>query len=187
MLGEEFPAVLGAALQGDETAFERLYQDAHPPLLRYLRSLARDVAEDAANETWLELARRGFDGPETAFRAWLFSVARHKVIDHVRREARRPARPSTEQELEPHATPLPDVADAVVEDDVTQRTLALVRQLPPDQAEAVLLRVMAGLDYAEVAAVMDRSTGAVPVLVHRGLARLRESVPPTRRSQKVTP
>jgi DNA-directed RNA polymerase specialized sigma24 family protein len=47
-----------------------------------------------------------------------------------------------------------------------------VRTLPADQAEAVLLRVLAGLDYPAVAEVMDRSTGAVRVLVHRGLKRL---------------
>jgi RNA polymerase sigma-70 factor (ECF subfamily) len=50
--------------------------------------------------------------------------------------------------------------------------LALVRRLPPDQADAVLLRVVGDLDVAEVAAVMGRSQGSVRVLVHRGLRRL---------------
>jgi len=177
MLGEEFPEVLRAALDGDENAFARLYRDAHPPLLRYLTTLSPQYAEDAASETWLELARSRdtFAGPELGFRAWLFSVARHKVVDRVRYEARRPSTPS--DDLEPLGSTSPDVADRVVEDDATARALALVRTLPPDQAEAVLLRVMAGLDYPEVAQVMDRSTGAVRVLVHRGLRRLQDRLP----------
>jgi RNA polymerase sigma-70 factor, ECF subfamily len=178
MLGEEFPEVLRAALAGDEHAFSRLYRDAQPPLLRYLGVLSPLYAEDAASETWLELARSRtpFDGPELAFRAWLFSVARHKVIDRVRYESRRPSSPT--DDLEPFASLAPDAADAVIEGDSTARAVALVRTLPQDQAEAVLLRVMVGLEYAEIADVMDRSTGAVRVLVHRGLRRLQREASP---------
>ena len=100
----------------------------------------------------------------------MFAIARRKLIDRVRYEARRPA---TSWDLGDDAGPVErDVAEEVVELDATERALALVRTLPADQAEAVLLRVVAGLDYAGVAEVMDRSTGAVRVLVHRGLKRL---------------
>lgn len=176
MLGDDFPVVLAGALGGDEHAFARLYIDAHPPLLRYLRGMSADLAEDAASECWLEVARGldGFTGPEPAFRAWLFAIARRKVIDRIRYETRRPS--ASWDDLDSVAPASRDVADVVVEEDETQRALALVRTLPVDQAEAVLLRVVAGLDYAEVAEVMDRSTGAVRVLVHRGLKRLQASV-----------
>ena len=50
--------------------------------------------------------------------------------------------------------------------------LALVRQLPPEQADAVLLRVVVDLDVSQVAEVMGRSEGSVRVLTHRGLRRL---------------
>ena len=176
MLGEQFTSVLRAALTGDESAFAALYRDAHPPLLRYLSTLSPQWAEDAASEAWLELARprEPFDGPEPAFRAWLFTVARHKVVDRVRYEARRPA--ISTDDLEPFTAPTDDIAGQVIADDDTQRALALVRTLPTDQAEAVLLHVMVGLGYAEIAQVMDRSSGAVRVLVHRGLRRLRSSI-----------
>jgi RNA polymerase sigma-70 factor (ECF subfamily) len=48
----------------------------------------------------------------------------------------------------------------------------MIATLPPDQAEAILLRVVAGLDVAQVADVMGRSPGAVRVLTHRGLKTL---------------
>jgi RNA polymerase sigma-70 factor, ECF subfamily len=175
MLRDDFPEVLAGALEGDEHAFGRLYVDAHPPLLRYLRGMSAELAEDAASETWLEVARGldGFTGPEPAFRAWLFAIARRKVIDRIRYETRRPS--ASWEDLDSVAPLLRDVADEVVQEDETRRALALVRTLPADQAEAVLLRVVAGLDYADVAQVMDRSTGAVRVLVHRGIKRLQAS------------
>jgi RNA polymerase sigma-70 factor (ECF subfamily) len=175
MLGDDFPGVLEGALSGDERAFGRLFTDMQPPLLRYLRGMAPELAEDAASETWLEVARGldAFTGPEPAFRAWMFAIARRKVIDRIRYENRRPS--ASWEDLDPITPPLRDVADQVVDEDETRAALALVRTLPTDQAEAVLLRVVGGLDYAEVARVMDRSAGAVRVLVHRGLKRLQST------------
>jgi RNA polymerase sigma-70 factor (ECF subfamily) len=153
--------------------------------------MSPDLAEDAASEAWLEVSRGldGFTGPEPAFRAWLFAIARRKVIDRIRYEARRPS--SAWEDLDPIAPIQRDAADEVVEDDATRRALDLVRTLPRDQAEAVLLHVMAGLDYADVAQMMGRTTGAVRVLVHRGLRRLQRgfdetSGPSTTPEQAVT-
>ena len=172
VLGESFEAALAGARRGDDVAFALLYRDIQPALLRYLRVMSIELAEDAASETWLEVARGldGFQGPEPAFRGWLFAIARRKLIDRVRYEARRPS--SAWDDLDDVGPRQRDVAEHVVELDDTERALALVRTLPPDQAEAVLLRVVAGLDYAAVAEVMGRSSGAVRVLVHRGLKRL---------------
>jgi RNA polymerase sigma-70 factor (ECF subfamily) len=65
-----------------------------------------------------------------------------------------------------------DVEGDALERSTTDRAVALIAQLPPDQAEAVMLRVVSGLDVARVAAIMDRSPGSVRVLCHRGLKRL---------------
>jgi RNA polymerase sigma-70 factor (ECF subfamily) len=172
VLGDSYAAALEGARRGDEQAFALLYRDIHPNLLRYLRGMSVELAEDAASETWLEAARSldSFEGPEAAFRGWLFAIARRKLIDRVRYESRRPS--SAWDEVEDAGPVQRDIAEDVVELDATDRALALVRTLPPDQAEAVLLRVVAGLDYPGVAEVMGRSTGAVRVLVHRGLKRL---------------
>lgn len=188
MLGDAYADALAGARRGDERAFALLYRDIQPALLRYLRGMSVELAEDAASETWMEAARSldGFDGPEAAFRGWLFAIARRKLIDRVRYEARRPSSAWDEGD---DAGPIQrDVAEEVVELDDTERALALVRTLPADQAEAVLLRVVAGLDYPAVAEVMDRTTGAVRVLVHRGLKRLARDLGDRRAGQGgVTP
>ena len=65
-----------------------------------------------------------------------------------------------------------DVAEDYEDDEATRRTLALVWKLPPAQAEVILLRVIAGLDFAHIARLLGKTPGAVRVLLHRGLRRL---------------
>ena len=187
MIGERFDAVLSGAARGEEESFAELYRDLHPPLLRYLRTLSWDHAEDACSETWLEVARSlgSFTGGEPSFRAWMFTIARRKLIDRVRYESRRPS--SGWDGSDDGAAATRDIAEDVVEMDSTYRALALVQTLPPDQAEAVLLRVVGGLEYADVATVMGRSTGAVRVLVHRGLRRLASALGDQPARRGVTP
>src|SRR2546430_12697802 len=84
-------AALTAALGGDEAGFEALWLAFQPALLRYLRVLVGDAAEDVASETWLQAARDlpGFVGDLVAFRVWLFRIGRHRGIDDRRRVPRR--------------------------------------------------------------------------------------------------
>ncbi len=171
MIGAGFAGLLTAAQAGSEPAFARLWRDANPALLRYLRVIAPDVAEDVAADTWLRVVRglARFSGDEQAWRAWLFTIARRRVIDESRRRSRRPAVPLDEK-TEPSAAG--DAADAALEHLATQAALALVAELPANQAEVIMLRVVAGLDTEAVARLTGRSPGAVRVAAHRGLRRL---------------
>jgi RNA polymerase sigma-70 factor (ECF subfamily) len=67
-----------------------------------------------------------------------------------------------------------NVEDEVAERSATERAVALIAELPPDQAEAVMLRIVVGLDVARVADLMERSPGSIRVLCHRGLRRLEQ-------------
>jgi RNA polymerase sigma-70 factor (ECF subfamily) len=70
---------------------------------------------------------------------------------------------------------LPDPADLAIQHIDTRSAMALVAQLPPHQAEVILLRVVAGLDTETVARLVARTPGAVRVAAHRGLRRLAEA------------
>src|SRR6201992_1699330 len=85
------PAVQ-AAQQGDQQAFRALYRDIQPRLLRYLRTMVGEDAEDVASEAWLHIARdlSGFSGDSDGFRGWAATIARHRAMDHQRRHRRRP-------------------------------------------------------------------------------------------------
>jgi RNA polymerase sigma-70 factor, ECF subfamily len=177
VIGIEFPVILAAAQQGSETAFAALWRDGNPALLRYLRAIAPNAAEDVAAETWVQICRglRGFRGDEPAWRSWLFTVARRRALDESRRLSRHPVTPLAEvpNHREPRTA---DAGEAALENLATAAVVQAIRALPPLQADVILLRIVAGLDNEAVARVVGRSPGAVRVAAHRGLRRLAETM-----------
>ena len=161
------PSLVAAAKEGDAVAMTQLWRSLQPPLLRYLRGRIGDGADDVASATWLDAARGlpAFEGDDVDFRRWLFTIARRRLVDELRRRGRRREQPvalTPDDVARDHADHTGDLTAA----------LALVRLLPADQADAVLLRVVVDLDVAQVATIMGRSEGSVRVLTHRGLRRL---------------
>jgi RNA polymerase sigma-70 factor, ECF subfamily len=173
MFGPLFPELLAAAQGGDEQAFAALWRDLQPAVLRYFRVAAGEAAEDLAADTWVSVIRSlgRFRGDERAFRSWVFTVARHRAIDWRRQAARRPTMSIPVEQLAERPAPDDPVA-AVFEAQSTRAALALLAELPTDQAEVVALRVLGGLEVAEVARIVGKRPGAVRVLAHRGLRRL---------------
>jgi RNA polymerase sigma-70 factor, ECF subfamily len=169
---DDFRGNLRKAQSGDQEAFARLWRQYQPGLLRYLKVKAGQATEDLAADTWLRVVRAlpAFEGGEDGFRAWIFTTARNRLTDWYRGGSNRldlfeysrlaliPARNSVEAEADQRAA--------------TEVALALIAELPPDQAEAVVLRIVAGLSVAAVASIMDRTSGSVRVLCHRGLRGL---------------
>lgn len=165
--------MLAAAQEGSEAAFARLWRDGNPALLRYLRVMAPDAAEDVAADTWLYVIQglAGFRGDEQGWRAWLFTTARRRVLDEARRRARRLEK-ALDETWQGQWPVSPDAADLALQHIDTRAALALVARLPASQAEVILLRVVAGLDTETVARLVGRSPGAVRVAAHRGLRRM---------------
>ncbi len=173
VIGAEFAAVLARAQGRDEEAFTRLFRDVQPALLRYLRVTAPQAAEEVAAQTWPDVVAglAGFHGGEKAFRAWLFTIARHRAVDASRARDRRPTVPLAGSGAGERLTAL-DTADVALERAATRAVLALVSALPTDQAEIIVLWVVAGLDTHQVARIVGKRPGAVRVAAHRGLRRL---------------
>ncbi|MER5991309.1 RNA polymerase sigma factor [Streptomyces viridosporus] len=171
----ELGAAVARAQEGDEAAFAVAYRLVHPALLAYVRGLVGDDAEDVMSDAWLEIARDlgRFKGEGAGFRGWTATIARHRALDHLRRQRVRP-RPSA---LEQDVLELPgpqSTHDQAMEALSTEHALALVGELPRDQAEAVLLRVVVGLDGPAAARVLGKRPGAVRTAAYRGLKRLAE-------------
>jgi RNA polymerase sigma factor (sigma-70 family) len=163
-------------------AFGVFYRRHLRPVLAYLlhRTGDREVAADLCAEVFaaaLEGVDR-FDPAVAPARAWLFGIARHKLLESWRRgqvedAARRrlglPPRALTDDDL-----------DRVVEladlDRAGGLALALVEGLPPEQREAVMARVLDEEDYREIAGRLECSEAVVRQRVSRGLARLRGSL-----------
>ncbi|MFF9213687.1 MULTISPECIES: RNA polymerase sigma factor [unclassified Streptomyces] len=169
----ELGAAVARAQDGDEAAFAVAYRIVQPALLGYLRGLVGEDAEDVASDAWLEIARDlgRFQGDGAGFRGWTATIARHRALDHLRRRRSRPRSAALEAEVldlpGPHST-----HEQALESLSTAQALALVRALPRDQAEAVLLRVVVGLDGPATARVLGKRPGAVRTAAYRGLRRL---------------
>ena len=172
MIGGAFGVTLAHARTGDEAAFACIFRDVQPALLRYLRVITAEP-EDVAGETWIQVVTglRRFRGGEQDFRAWLFTIARNRAADAGRSRHRRPSVPLDMTEVAQQLT-TSDAADQALEAVSTQAAMDLIKSLPREQAEIIMLRVVVGLDSGDVAKIVGKSPGAVRVAAHRGLRRL---------------
>ena len=160
----------------NDDALEQRWRPLHPRLLRYLRVAVGDAAaEDVATDVWIDVARglARFEGDEVAFRAWVFTIARRRAVDHGRYSARRPATPIDPSTL---AEELAGAGSEQEDRDSLAHACAMLARLPKAQAEVVLLRVVGELSVEDTARVMGKRPGAVRVLQHRALRRLRHEL-----------
>lgn len=178
MLHADFDAVLGAACEGDEEAFARLFRSVQPTLLRYLRSVGGPLADDVAADTWVSVVRNlhRFRGDEQGWRAWVFTIARARLRDEQRRSMRRPVPVDTDVMLASQQDGT-DVSTQVEEILTTEAALEVIGRLPREQAEVVLLRHVVGLDVEHTARIVGKRPGTVRVTAHRALKKLAEMVP----------
>ncbi len=164
---DQAEARLIAAAQADARAFEPLYERHYDAIYRYcyVRLGERQAAEDAAAEVFLKaLARlRQFRGG--IFVAWLYTIARHVLIDLYHRA--RPVSSLDEIETLQPADPGPDAAAAE-----SRALRAALGELSDDQ-RAVLELQLAGWSGPEIAAALGRSQAAVRMLRYRAIEDLR--------------
>lgn len=165
-----FETLLNRAKQSDRDALGMIWEQWQPRLLRFLRARGAPSPEDTASDIWIDVGRgiRHFEGGEREFATWLFTIARRRVIDVARRAQRRP---ETLVDSTPERPSLDNVEERALDLD---QAIALLHQLPPDQGTAIALRIIADLDVAQVAEIMETSQGGVRMLTHRGLRRLAE-------------
>jgi RNA polymerase sigma-70 factor (ECF subfamily) len=172
--GPDLEEAVRDARAGSSAAFRVLYRDTQPRLLRYLRTLVGDDAEDVASETWLQIARdlRHFSGDLDGFRGWASTVARHRGLDHLRHSARRPPAVAVSDEDLAGLAAVDDTAAKAIEAVATDAAIRLIATLPSDQAEAVLLRAVVGLDADSAGKILGKRAGAVRTAAYRGLRAL---------------
>jgi RNA polymerase sigma-70 factor (ECF subfamily) len=131
-----------------------------------------DDAEDVASETWAQACRDldRFRGNADGFRGWITTIGRHRALDLLRTRSRRPriVQDLTDIDL-PHDH---DLEARIVESFTTDAALAMLQTLPRDQAEAILLRAVMGLDAASAGKILGKRPGAVRSAAQRGLKTL---------------
>lgn len=177
MLGTAFDEVITAAREGAEWAITAIFRDLQPPLLAYLRSQEPSEAEDLASEVWQGIGAglERFSGDEDGFRGWVFTIARRRVLDWRRRTTRRPVELGADDRLADLAASGDAESSAMADMEADEAVRRITALLPPDQAEVIVLRVVGGLDAAQVGEILGKRPGAVRALQHRALRRLAKS------------
>ncbi|MGH8873795.1 MAG: RNA polymerase sigma factor [Acidimicrobiia bacterium] len=176
-IGESFPSVLEAAQARAPWAWSILYRDLAGPVLGYLRSGGAADPENLVGEVFLQLARNlpTFTGDESAFRAWVFTVARHRLLNERRSRSRRPTVDAEGSYLERHGG-TGDVEEEAMVSLTTREVEVLLSLLTSEQREVLMMRLLGGLTVEEVARAIGRREGAVKALQRRGLANLRREI-----------
>jgi RNA polymerase sigma factor (sigma-70 family) len=123
-------------------------------------------ADDCLQETLIS-ALRAYPRlrADSNVRAWLFTIARNKALDEHRARARRPV---------PVAAGLDSATTTAGHDSADAELWGAVRELPPKQRAAVVLRFVNDLPHRDIACVLDCSEAAARRSLHEGLAKLRE-------------
>jgi RNA polymerase sigma factor (sigma-70 family) len=176
MSPERFTSLLEAAREGNEAAWQDLYNSLAPVVLGYLRANGAPDPEDVLGEVFLQVARdiARFDGEERGFRSWVFTIAHHRLIDARRHSARRPVELSAEPpEPGGHADDAADEALAKIGAEEVQRVLGVLSE---DQRAVLLLRVIGDLSIEDVAKAVGKRPGAVKALQRRGLAAVKREL-----------
>lgn len=166
--------LIAAAKAGDAQAFGELYERYVTQIFRYIRSrvsLERD-AEDLTETVFMRSfeAVDGYEERGHAYSAFLYQVARNVLVDHYRQV-------EDEEPLE-EDQPLPaeaavDPERSLQQDQEVERIKAAMQRLSPDYQEVIRLRVLMSLPTSTAAQWLDRSEGAVRVLLYRALKSLR--------------
>ncbi len=165
----------------DPDLLDELIGRYHHRLPRYLWTLtgSREAAEDLFQETWVRVLEKGhLYNPRWRFEAWLFSIARNLAIDLLRRRQPEsleallhPSDESSPRELPDRKTATPFETLAAGEE--AERVKGVLKRLPPDAREVLVLRFQEDLDLNEIADIVRAPLSTVKSRLYRGLETLR--------------
>jgi RNA polymerase sigma-70 factor (ECF subfamily) len=172
-VGEDF---VDSARRGESWALTEVWRRYSPAVTGYLRGRGVGDPEDLTSEVFLQVFRRihSFRGDESGLRTFVFSVAHARYVDERRRLARRGI--DVEFVADDHGGAGDSAETEAIHQLATQRAVALIESLSPDQRDVLLLRIVADLSLEQTALVLGKKVGAVKSLQHRGLAALRPVV-----------
>lgn len=167
--------LLAVGRAGDRTAFARLFAYFAPRVKAYLRRLGVEAgaADELVQEVMLLVWRRAdtFDPAQSSASTWVFTIARNKRVDALRREAR-PEFDPTDPLLLPEAEPPAD--DRIQARESVERMRLALRELPPEQAELLRLAYFDEVPHSTISAERGIPLGTVKSRLRLAMDRLRK-------------
>jgi RNA polymerase sigma-70 factor (ECF subfamily) len=174
--------LLSAHLAGDPHAFARLYDRHDRPCFQFIRRMLgaaqADAAEDVHQETWIAVSRNAgdFDPLRASFPAWLFTIARHKVWDHFRRQKVVPLGVDREDAAMMVPDPGPTPLEQVQSRQLAETLVNAVEALPLEQRGAFVMFAQAGLSLEEIAQATGVAVETAKSRLRYARAKLRQAL-----------
>lgn len=169
-----FEELLDGARSGEGWAFDELFRSWNAPMSGFVRSRGVSDVDGVVNDIFLKAfgALGSFSGDEASFRAWLFRIARNRVIDEYRKQGRSLKTTELSHNIEGSQVVGGDVVADFEQRLAHDRVMTLLGFLTDDQREVLILRFVADLTIDRIAEVTGRRRGAVKQLQRRALRRL---------------
>jgi RNA polymerase sigma-70 factor, ECF subfamily len=174
---ERLRELVARGQQGDRDALEELYLIHFDRIYSYLHVSVgnRHDAEDLTTQTFLKMLEKigSFKWQSAPFSAWLFRIAHNLAMDHFR--SRRRWQPE-EEVPEPVGDAEPSAELVAMQTIGRESMLKLIDRLSPEQQQVLTLKFVFNLPNAEVAAILDKTEGAIKSLQHRALVSLQKQI-----------
>lgn len=171
------PLIASIAEHGDRQAFARVYKYFGPRVKSFLvsRGLPQAAADDVLQEVMLAVWQKAssYDPAKAKLSTWVFTIARYKYIDRLRREGCRPTE-TADFDLHESQTPLSD--DEVLQEQRQDAVQAAIAKLPPKQHSVIFLSFVKGLAHSEIAEQLNLPLGTVKSRIRRSFEQLREEL-----------
>ena len=171
-ISRQFQRRLDAARAGDPDACRWLWDTYAGAIRGFLRARGTPEPDEVVNDVFVAVftSLERFEGGAAEFRSWLYRVARNKRVDAFRSRSRQPQPVDRPTGVEPHGDVEAEAIAALADAELH----AVLAGLTADQRDVIILRFVADLSLEQVAAALDKPTGAVKALQHRALTHLRK-------------
>lgn len=170
--GVPLASLLSAARQGDQAAFGELYDLLFDKIYRFIffRVGHKETAEDLAEDVFV----KAFQGlsklqKEAAFESWLYQIARNRITDYYRSKKLVVPLDEVENTLE-YETNLVDVVNLETQQRIFVK---LLKELTSEQQIVIKLKFLEGLENNEIASMLNKNEGAIRVIQHRAITKLK--------------
>jgi RNA polymerase sigma-70 factor (ECF subfamily) len=164
------------AIKYNEAKLASLYEEYYDRIVRYTFSRIGDrtEAEDLAGDVFLKALESvgGYEERGIPMHAWLFKIAHNRVVDYLRKAAKRKTVPIDTIQVAADMDPV-DIAEKNIE---FERVTKAMEQLTPDQREVVGLRFFGGFTSKETGSILDKNDGAVREMQRAAIEKLRKEL-----------
>lgn len=173
MTEEQLKEILRKAQKGDTAAFALIYDHFSPKIYKfiYFRVGHKEIAEDVLSDTFIKGWQKitHVTSP-AALSAWLYQIAKNNIIDYYRIKKETIALEDVQDFLEDEINPVDDTNLNIEQ----KKILDVMKELPQEQQDVIKYKFFEDLSNEEIAYVLGKTEGAIRVIQHRAVSKLKE-------------